>query len=148
VSDEREARLWPALLAVAVAAAVAAVVIGAVVAHSRAGEDRKTPAAAMPIVVASPVGGDRVRAVTQSAGCKSPVAAKATVTADAVELRVVGRAAGGGCVAATVLRCNEARLRIAVGRRRIFATPVGDQDRRAAAESLIATGPCPPLPSR
>ena len=141
--DTGPIRLWPALVALGVAAVVAVVV--AVVALSSNDED--TPAAGaertMRIALVAPGDGGAVRLVTVTGGCLRAVRATADLRADAVAFTVYGQDPGGACTADVRLRCNEVVLPQAVGPRRVLPEPVAEH--RDQAEALAASGPCPPM---
>ena len=141
--DTGPIRLWPALVALGVAAVVAVVV--AVVAFNN--NDADTPAAGeertMRIALVAPGDAGAVRLVTVEGGCLRPTRAAADLRADAVAFTVYGQDPGGGCTADIKLRCNEIVLPQAVGPRRVVPEPVAEY--RDQAEALAASGPCPPM---
>ena len=152
--DTGPVRLWPAAVALGLAAIVAAVVAAIVLAQ---GENEQGPAERpMRIVLATAAGSGDVRLVTVGSACATAVSASADLRADAIALAVDGRqgrdaggddgAGGGPACAAEVARCHEITLPQAVGPRRLLPRPVSDPEIRAGAERLVAGGPRAPLP--
>ena len=141
--DTGPVRLWPAVVALVVAALVAPAV--AVLALTGADEDEPAAGAegVMRVVLVAPVGGGVVRLVTVEPGCRIATRAIADLRADAVAFTVLGRDPGGGCTTAETLRCSELVLPQAVGPRRVLPTPVAGY--RAAAERQVGS-PCPRIP--
>jgi hypothetical protein len=138
--SREDVRLWPAALLLGVIAVIAAAIVALGVFRDDLSHDEGVRGP-MTIVLAVPHGEELVRVVTREGGCKEPVSASVVVRADAVELRVSGRASGG-CTAEIKLRCREVALPEPLGRRRLLPTPSTDRSSREAAEALIAAGRC------
>jgi hypothetical protein len=154
--DTGPVRLWPAVLALGVAAVLAVTV--AIVVLS-AGDQRDAGAPEDPrtvrILLVLPVAGDRVRIVTVGNACRETTGATADLRADGIAFQVLARsgreagaedADGGPACAPDVAACHEVTLPQAVGPRRLLPSPVADAELRAQAERLAADGPCDPLP--
>ena len=141
--DTGPVRLWPAVVALVVAALVAPAV--AVLALTGADDDRARsgPDEVMRVVLVAPVGGGVVRLVTFEGGCRVATRATADLRADAVAFTVLGRDPGGGCTADEKLRCSEVVLPQSVGRRRVLPNPVAEY-RSEAGRRVIE--PCPRIP--
>jgi hypothetical protein len=142
--DTGPIRLWPAAVALGVAAVVAVAVAVAVLAggENEAGPEPLT----LHIVLAASAGGGTVRLVTASDACRLPVRATADLRADAIALAVQGREDGSIPCGTQLARCQEIELSQAVGPRRLLPPPVSDPEVRAGAERLAAEGPCDPIP--
>ena len=140
--DTGPIRLWPAALALGLAAVLAAVVAVVVLADGdqQAGADDES---VMRIVLVAPSGGGAVRLVTAERGCRVPMSATADLRADAIAFAVSGRDPGGGCPDVAKVRCSEVELSQSVGPRRVLPGPVADLRRQA--ESVLAGG-CDPIP--
>jgi hypothetical protein len=145
-SARREIRVWPALVGAAIAAAAAAVVV--VIALLSPSRDGSNPAPPSPMTALVAVRTDDfvARVVTEEGGCGSPVAARARVRADAVEVQVLGQdPPQAGCTAEVKVRCSELLLpSVAAGRRlRVLRlAPPSAGSVGARARSLVADGPC------
>ncbi len=140
--DTGPIRLWPAAVALGLAAVLAATIAVVVLADGdqRAGSDAGSP---MRIVLVAPSGGGAVRLVTAEQGCRVPASATADLRADAIAFSVSGRDPGGGCPDVPKVRCSQVELTQAVGPRRVLPGPVADL--REQAESVLAGG-CGPIP--
>jgi hypothetical protein len=137
--------LWPALVAFGVTAAVAIIVVIVTVSADGPDEPRPGPLGSLSILVAVPVDGNAVRAVTEEGGCRRPRVADVRVRGDAVELRVIGQSAGGGCTAEIKVRCNEVRLPATAAGKTLVAVPVAIRAGRVPDKTLArkyADGPC------
>ena len=145
--DTGPIRLWPALVALGVAAVLAVVVV-AVVASRR--QRRRQPGGGRGADDADRAG--RARATRapsawsrSTSGCLLPTRATADLRADAVAFTVYGQDPGGGCTADIASsRCNEVVLPQAVGPRRV-SCPSRSPSTANSAEALAAAGPCPPM---
>ena len=142
--DTGPVRLWPAVVALVVAALVAPAV--AVLALTGADEDEPAARAeqVMRVVLVAPSGGGVVRLVTAEPGCRQATRATADLRADAIAFTVYGRDPGGGCAAGVKVRCSELVLPQAVGPRRVLPNPVARY--RAEAERQLGGAPCPRIP--
>jgi hypothetical protein len=140
--DTGPVRLWPAAVALGLAAVLAATVAVVVLADGdqQAGNDAES---VMRIVLVAPAGGRDVRLVTAERGCRVPTTATADLRADAIAFSVTGRDPGGGCPDIAKVRCNEVQLSQAVGPRRVLPGPVAGL--REQAESVLAGG-CARIP--
>jgi hypothetical protein len=142
-------RLWPALVALGLAAVLA---VGAAAVVLSGGDQRSDGAPAdaetVRILLVAPAGSDTLRIVTVGSGCRETTAADADLRADAIAVQVRAREGGddgSGSCAAEVARCHQVTLPQAVGPRRLLPRPVADAELRAGAEALVTAGPCDPL---
>ena len=140
--DTGPIRLWPAAVALGLAAVLATVVAVVVLADGdqQAGSD---DASTMRVVLVAPSGGGAVQLVTAERGCRVPTDATADLRADAIAFSVSGRDPGGGCPDVTKVRCSEVELSQAVGPRRVLPGPSADL--REQAESVLDGG-CARIP--
>ena len=140
--DTGPVRLWPAAVALGLAAILAATIAVVVLADGDQQAD-SDPASSMRIVLVAPERGGTVRLVTAERGCRVPTSATADLRADAIAFSVAGRDPGGGCPDVAKVRCSEVVLSQAVGPRRVLPGPAADL--REQAESVLAGG-CGPIP--
>ena len=148
--DTGPVRLWPAAVALGLAA-ILAVVVAIVVLAEGENDGGRPQERSMRIVLAAAGDGGAVRVVTVGSPCLAAVRAEADLRADAIAISVVGAnrddgpGSGRRC-AVDVATCHDIVLPQAVGPRRVLPRPVSDPEVRAGAERLVAEGPCSPLP--
>ena len=140
--DTGPVRLWPAVVALVVAALVAPAVAVLAVTGADEDEGQSGPEQVMRVVLVAPAGGGVVRLVTVEGGCRVATRATADLRADAVAFTVLGRDRGP-CPSEVELRCSEVVLPQSVGRRRVLPNPVAEY--RSEAGRLVAE-PCPRIP--
>jgi hypothetical protein len=120
--DTGPVRLWPAAVALGLAAVLAAVI--AVVVLADGDQQAETDGeSVMRIVRVVPDSGGRVQLVLEEGGCALPTRATAYLRADAIAFTVYGRPMSEVCTADIKTLCAEVQLTQSVGPRRVLPRP-------------------------
>jgi hypothetical protein len=144
--DTGPIRLWPALVALGVAAVLAVSAIVVVVSDGDLGAEDSARAGEMPMrtLLVAPARQGLVRLIVDGA-CRKPVRATADLGADTVALAVLGLEPEGGCEAAPVRpACVAVVLSQSVGPRSVLPRP--DPSARAVAERAATSAACRQIP--